>query len=94
MIVILVVVLIVGISRLVHKAQIKITSANGIQARTKIVINEIEQELSIYGEDKKNPIILFLHGGPGSPVSYFDYLWQPYLSEQYTHPISISRKLL
>lgn len=32
-----------------------------------VKIGDIEQGYFIRGEDKKNPVILYLHGGPGSP---------------------------
>lgn len=41
-----------------------------------ILINGIEQWVTIKGESSK-PVILFLHGGPGSPISpYSDKLYQ------------------
>jgi len=43
-----------------------ITSANGIQSLEEWEINGDKQWISIRGQDKKNPIILMVHGGPGS----------------------------
>ncbi|SHM44850.1 Pimeloyl-ACP methyl ester carboxylesterase [Cyclobacterium lianum] len=37
-----------------------------------VSIGGIEQWITIKGDDKSNPIILFLHGGPGSTLSQFD----------------------
>src|SRR5688572_24170968 len=37
-----------------------------------IPIGGIEQWVTISGEDKTKPVILFLHGGPGSPMSQYD----------------------
>ncbi|MBA9078657.1 alpha/beta hydrolase [Rufibacter quisquiliarum] len=37
-----------------------------------IPIGGIEQWVTISGEDKTNPVILFLHGGPGSSMSQYD----------------------
>ena len=34
-------------------------------------IGGIEQWVSIQGQDRKRPLILFLHGGPGNPLSPF-----------------------
>lgn len=40
-------------------------------------IGGIEQWITIKGIDKKNPAILFIHGGPGSPMSpYSDTIFQ------------------
>lgn len=35
-------------------------------------------------EDKKNPIIIFLHGGPGFPLTYLSYYYQMGLEKDYT----------
>lgn len=40
---------------------------NGISTREKILIGGKEQYIFMVGEIKDNPILLFLHGGPGSP---------------------------
>ncbi len=37
-----------------------------------IPIGGIEQWVTISGEDKSKPVILFLHGGPGSTMSQYD----------------------
>ncbi|AOW21091.1 alpha/beta hydrolase family protein [Urechidicola croceus] len=44
----------------------------GITENKFITINNIEQWITIDGKDKNKPIILFLHGGPGSTMSLFD----------------------
>lgn len=70
--------------RIINKVRTRITGDNGIQETVIIEVNGIKEELSIRGENKENPVILFLHGGPGSPVGYFDYLWEPYLNSDFT----------
>ena len=40
---------------------------NGISTREKILINGVEQYFFIVGKNIDNPIMLFLHGGPGFP---------------------------
>ena len=42
-----------------------ISSAKGIDERGYITIGGIEQWVTIRGEDRNNPVVLFLHGGPG-----------------------------
>ena len=40
-----------------------IVSPDGIDEKIKVHINGIDQWLSIRGKDRRNPILLFLHGG-------------------------------
>ena len=62
-------------------AQAKITLNNSalknqIFEEKYVVINGIEQWVTIKGNSSK-PIILFIHGGPGSPISpYIDVLYK------------------
>lgn len=46
----------------------KIVTPNGVEDLTSIEINECKQWLSIRGSDSTNPLLLFIHGGPGSPT--------------------------
>ncbi|RNI28715.1 alpha/beta hydrolase [Rufibacter latericius] len=53
--------------------------SGGLAAQTKSINEErfislggIEQWVTISGEDKSKPVILFLHGGPGSTMSQYD----------------------
>lgn len=70
--------------RFINGQKSKITTAKGIQENVMIDINGMSQVLSIRGEDIDNPIILFIHGGPGVPTGCFDYLWQPELNKNFT----------
>ncbi len=38
-----------------------------IDIKKKIIINGIKQRIHIVSENITNPILLFLHGGPGVP---------------------------
>jgi pimeloyl-ACP methyl ester carboxylesterase len=46
--------------------------SNSINEEAFISIGGIEQWVTISGEDKSKPVILFLHGGPGSTMSQYD----------------------
>jgi len=62
----------------------RIVSPNGVDERIKLRIGGIDQWLSIRGHDRRNPILLFIHGGPASvvmPVSYtFQTPWEDYFT--------------
>jgi hypothetical protein len=44
-----------------------ITSPNGIDEAKYVTIGGIEQWITIRGEDRNNPVLLFLHGGRAMP---------------------------
>ncbi len=50
-----------------------ITSPNGIDEGRWVPLGGIEQWITIRGEDRQNPVILFLHGGPGDASNPWAY---------------------
>jgi pimeloyl-ACP methyl ester carboxylesterase len=52
----------------------RIVAPNGVQASYKTRIGGVDQGLVVRGQDKENPILLFVHGGPASPL--IPTLWQ------------------
>jgi pimeloyl-ACP methyl ester carboxylesterase len=54
----------------------KIVSPNGIEEMKEIPVNGTMQWISIRGKDKRNPMLLYVHGGPGSPTMPEDYTFQ------------------
>jgi pimeloyl-ACP methyl ester carboxylesterase len=52
-------------------ARLKFDSAQGIVEQNFVLIGGIEQWISIRGENRHNPVLLMLHGGPGSCYSIF-----------------------
>jgi pimeloyl-ACP methyl ester carboxylesterase len=62
----------------------KIVSPNGVEELLPIQINGITQWISIRGRDRRNPILLFLHGGPGSPTMPAAYTFQSPWEDYFT----------
>jgi len=46
----------------------EIVSPNGIEDLRSIEVNGCTQWISIRGRDRRNPVLLYIHGGPGSPT--------------------------
>lgn len=65
-------------------AREKIVSPHGIEQSLLVPINGTQQWISIRGNDLRNPILLVLHGGPGSPempaVWTFQAPWEDYFT--------------
>ena len=56
----------------------------GINVREYIEVNGIEEFVQIRGADKNNPVIMFLHGGPGSNSAFYSYTWELELEKDFT----------
>ena len=63
---------------------IKSQNGNSITSIDYIKIGGIEQCVLTRGHDIRNPIILFLHGGPGMPVMYLAHEFQRNLEKNFT----------
>ena len=50
-----------------------IAAPNGIDEATYVKIGGIEQWITIRGEDRNNPVVLLLHGGPGDATNPWGY---------------------
>ena len=71
-------------ARIVNKINSTIKTVNGIQESTYIELGGNRQYVQIRGQDKNNPLILFVHGGPANPLAYLTYYYQKDLENKYT----------
>ncbi|WP_424681324.1 alpha/beta fold hydrolase [Frateuria sp. YIM B11624] len=62
----------------------RIVSPNGIEELRKVRIGGIDQWLSVRGRDRRNPILLVLHGGPASPFLPIAYTYQSPWEDYFT----------
>lgn len=81
---IILILIVVTALRLINANKNHILQPNGIQENTYVEIGGIKQYLQIRGEDKDNPVILWLHGGPGFPLTYLSCYYQKDLEADYT----------
>jgi len=62
----------------------KIVTPNGVERLEKVRIGGIDQWVSIRGADRRNPVLLLIHGGPGyvsMPMSWwFSRGWEEYFT--------------
>lgn len=70
--------------RAIGKALNNRTPKGGINESMYVEINGTQQWISIYGEDINNPVLLYLHGGPGSSTSAYDYAFTREWADVYT----------
>ncbi len=57
---------------------------NSISVLKQIEINGSNQEVMIRGNDKNNPVIIFVHGGPGCPETHYVRKYQDLLEQDFT----------
>jgi proline iminopeptidase len=62
----------------------KIVTPNGVERLAKVRIGGIDQWVSVRGADRRNPVLLHIHGGPGYvsiPMSWwFSRGWEEYFT--------------
>jgi pimeloyl-ACP methyl ester carboxylesterase len=62
----------------------RIVVPSGIQESYKTKIGGIDQWINVRGQDRSNPIILFIHGGPASPLTPTIWQFQRPIEEYFT----------
>ncbi len=74
----------VVISRIATSVRYGISGENSIDEGCYVDIGGQEQYILIRGEDTGNPVILWLHGGPASPDTYNNYIFDKDITQDYT----------
>jgi pimeloyl-ACP methyl ester carboxylesterase len=54
----------------------RIVAADGVEDARHVMLGGAKQWISMRGQDRHAPVLLFLHGGPGDPISEFAYTYQ------------------
>ncbi len=67
-----------------QKKKYEITTPNGICEKIYVPLNGQEQYIFLRGEDAENPVVLYLHGGPGGPDSFLTYEFARQIGDEYT----------
>lgn len=62
----------------------RITTANGVQERYAVTLGGVEQWITIRGRDRNNPVLLFVHGGPGAPEMPLAWTFQSSWEDYFT----------
>ncbi len=62
----------------------KIVAPKGIQENYEVTLGGVKQWVYVRSQNKENPILLFVHGGPASPLSPVMWLYQKPLEEYFT----------
>lgn len=67
---------VLGIAYLTRAHTPSIDTPNGIASLESVELGGYEQAVLIRGRDTSNPVLLFLHGGPGMPAMYLSHAFQ------------------
>lgn len=62
----------------------RIVAPGGVQENFKLRVGGIDQWIYTRGQDRKNPVLLFIHGGPASPSAPTMWMYQRPLEEYFT----------
>lgn len=67
-----------------NRSKIKINGKNGVQESFFLDIDGMKQYVQIRGENVENPVMIFVHGGPATPMGYVSAYYQKELESALT----------
>jgi pimeloyl-ACP methyl ester carboxylesterase len=67
-----------------NSAALAIHTPNGISEAMFVPMGGINQWITIQGTNRDNPVVLFLHGGPGTPTNLLDFSMAPAWTPSFT----------
>jgi pimeloyl-ACP methyl ester carboxylesterase len=67
-----------------NSAALAIHTPNGIDEAMFVTVGGINQWITIRGQNRDNPVVLFLHGGPGTPTNLLDFSMAPAWTPNFT----------
>jgi pimeloyl-ACP methyl ester carboxylesterase len=67
-----------------NSAALAIHTPNGVDEAMFVPIGGINQWITIRGQNRDNPVVLFLHGGPGTPTNLLDFSMAPAWTPTFT----------
>ncbi|WP_152363696.1 alpha/beta fold hydrolase [Microlunatus speluncae] len=62
----------------------RLATPGAIDETRVVALGGVPQVVSIRGRDRRNPIMIVVHGGPGTPLSATSWMWQRPLEEYFT----------
>lgn len=77
-------VLVLLVGRTLNRQLQRIHGATGVEQAGYMTLGGIEQHVRIRGQNRSNPVIVILHGGPGNPMVGDFYRWERILETDYT----------
>jgi len=62
----------------------RICTPRGIEGTYTVELGDVPQVVSVRGMDRANPVIVFVHGGPGTPLAPTAWMWQRPVEDFFT----------
>lgn len=60
------------------------STPRGIDVTQVVELGGVPQVVNVRGKDRANPVLLFVHGGPGTPLAATAWMWQRPVEEFFT----------